>query len=308
MALAKRVDVDIEDIIAEPVYESDELEYEIIKGRKHITKHKQTIDAVNSKKVKAAYCMVIGIDGEVKKTDLMTFEEIKKAWKMSKMHPVNEDGSIKKGSTHDDFLAEMCRRTVINRTCKPIINSSDDKHLKIAAMRSEVVEAEEDALLQIEEHANQEVIDVDTDTNQEQKAEKVEPIWDPYKSDIQQRYKGDKPDILKTECEERNIDISGLTHRQAHEKLLEVIAMGDHTQGPGEPGKGEQKANGLYVHCPIRKNQPRISIEICENACNEFQTCQTAQTAIAEALAEEKAREATALEAASKTEAAGPSF
>ena len=289
MALAKRVDPDIEDVIAEPVYESDELEYEIIKGRKHILKHKQTIDAVNSKKVKAAYCMVIGKDGEVKRIDLMTFEEIKKSWKKSKMEPVNKDGTIKAGSTHDDYLAEMCRRTVINRTCKPIINSSDDKHLKIAAMRSEVVEAEEDALLQIEEHANQEVIDVDNETEAEQKAEKIEPIWGPYKSEIQQRYGADKVNILKEECAVRNINIGGLTPREAHEKLLEVVAKeAEQAQGQGESPKEEQKANGNHwFFCP--EKQHRINIEVCENSCTEFATCKTAQDKIAELMAQEGA-------------------
>lgn len=288
MALAKRVDPDIEDIIAEPVYEADELEYEIIKGRKQIIKHKQSIDAVNSKNVKAAYCMVIDKNGEVKKTDLMTFEEIKKSWKKSKMEPVNKDGTIKAGSTHDDYLAEMCRRTVINRTCKPIINSSDDKHLKIAAMRSEVVEAEEDALLQIEEHANQEVIDIDKETEEEQKTEKIEPIWDPYKSEIQQRYGTDKAKILKEECAARNINVAGLTPREAHEKLLKVVAKeAEQAQGQGETPK-EQKANGNHwLFCPERKH--RINIEVCENSCKEFQTCQIAQDKIAELMAQDQA-------------------
>lgn len=239
MALAKRVDEKIEDIIAEPVYEGDTLEYEIVRGKKNIIKHTQTLEAVNAGKIKAAYCMVIGTGGEIIKTDLLTFEEIKKAWTKSKMHPVDNNGKIKAGSVHDEFTADMCRRTVINHACKPIINSSDDKHLKIAAMRSEVVEAEEEALVQIEEHANQEIIDIDSgpEDNEEEKAEKIESIWDPYKSEPQQRYGADKVNILKDECAVREIDIGGLLPREAHEKLLKAIKE---TQLEPENNKPEQ--------------------------------------------------------------------
>lgn len=166
-ALAKRIDPEIEDIIAETVYEGDDFQYEIVRGRKQILKHKQTIKSVNSGKILAAYCMVIDKNGEVKKTELMTFDEIKKAWAKSQMHPLNQDGSIKAGSTHDEFTAEMCRKTVINRTCKPIINSSNDKHLKIAAQRSEVVAAEQEATEQIEYNANQKVIDIESESEPE---------------------------------------------------------------------------------------------------------------------------------------------
>ena len=247
MALAKRVDERIEDIIAEPVYETDTLEYEIVKGKKQIVKHTQTIEAVNSGKVKAAYCHVIDKNGEIQKTDILTFEEIKKAWKKSSMHPVNKDGSIVAGSTHDDFTADMCRKTVINHACKPIINSSNDKHLKIAAMRSEVVQAEEDALLQIEEHANQEVIDIEPEGNGQGEGKKEEDKESP------KRRRPKKEETPKQEPVNQTVN-----------------------------GK-------LYVHCPIRKNQPRIDIEICQETCKTCSTCKTAQNAIAEAMKKEQA-------------------
>ncbi|MCK4240851.1 MAG: recombinase RecT [Candidatus Atribacteria bacterium] len=269
MALAKRVNTDIEDIIAEPVYESDELEYEIIKGRKHIIKHKQTIDAVNSKKVKAVYCMVIDKNGEVKKTDLMTFEEVKKSWEKSKMEPVNKDGSIKAGSVHDEFTAEMVRKTIINRTCKPIINSSDDKHLKIAAMRSEIVEAEEEALVQIEEHANQEIIDIEPDTKEEEKENKSQgsvSTWDPCTSEIQKRYGADKAKILEEECGRRNINISGFTYQQAHDVLLKAIK--EQAQEQVKESKEERKAPPFAIkHCP--KTGEKVDVTYCEKECED---------------------------------------
>ncbi|MBU0977971.1 MAG: recombinase RecT [Nanoarchaeota archaeon] len=269
MALAKRVDENIDDIIAEPVYEADTLEYEIIKGRKQIVKHRQTIEAVNSRKIKAAYCMVIDKNGEIIKTDLLTFEEIKKAWEKSPVHPVEKDGNIKKGSVHDEFIADMCRRTVINHACKPIINSSDDKHLKLAAMRSEVIEAEEEALTQIEDHANRDIIDIDEEPEENPKEKKdstiVKPIWDPYKSELQQWYKGDKPDILAAECKTRNINISGLTHRQAHAALLTAIKEPEQKQE--NPSTIKEKT--FIKHCPDTGEKTRISF--CEEKCKSSQ-------------------------------------
>ena len=184
-ALAKRVDPDISEIVAEPVYEGDEFEFEIVRGKKQVVKHKQTIESINSKKVKAGYCMVIGHNGDVKKTEIMTFDEIKKAWAKSKMNPIGQDGKVKIGSTHDEFMAEMVRKTVINRTCKPIFNSSDDKYLRMAAVRSEIVEAEEEAQAEIDANANAgPVIDIEPEPEKEpvpdeKEVAKVEPITIP---------------------------------------------------------------------------------------------------------------------------------
>lgn len=161
MAVAKMVDDTIADIIAEVVYDGDEFEFEIVRGRKEITKHKQTLESINSKKIKAAYCMIIDYDGQIKKTEIMTFDEIKQAWKQSQMNPVDEKGQIKSGSTHDKFMAEMAKKTVINKTCKPIINSSSDSHLlRKSAARSDEIRAEVEVAEEIEENANTTPIDI----------------------------------------------------------------------------------------------------------------------------------------------------
>ncbi len=158
MALAKRVDKTIEDIVVEVVYEGDTFKYKINRGKKEIVEHEQSIENVDGKKIIAAYCMIIDKNDEVKKTEIMTIDEIKQAWKQSPMHPVDEKGNIKVGSTHDKFTADMCLKTVINKTCKPIINSSNDNHLfRRAANRSVEVMMEEE----IAEKANREIIDIE---------------------------------------------------------------------------------------------------------------------------------------------------
>jgi recombination protein RecT len=163
-ALAMRADDSIGDIIAEPVWEGDEFEYEIDRGKKRVVKHKQTLDSIDSKKPKGAYCLVLDHQGNVMKTEIMTFEQIKAAWKKSQMRPVQDNGQIKTGSTHAEFMDEMIRKTVINRTCKPIINSSSDANLFRSANRAEQIQAQAEAEVTAEQYANQgEVIDAEVE-------------------------------------------------------------------------------------------------------------------------------------------------
>jgi recombination protein RecT len=162
MALAKRVDDTIQDVYAEVVYEGDTFRYRINRGKKEITEHEQALENVDSKKIRAAYCMIIDQDGQVRKTEIMTIDEIKQAWAQSQMKPIDEKGNIKPGTTHDKFTAEMCKKTVINKACKPIINSSSDSYLfRRAVNRSSEIAAEVEAEEEIAANANKETIDIE---------------------------------------------------------------------------------------------------------------------------------------------------
>ncbi len=160
MAVAQEVDENIAEIIAEVVYEGDVFKYRLNRGKKEITEHEQSLENINGKKIKAAYCIIVYQDGETK-TTIMTFEEIKQAWQQSKMRPIDEKGQLKAGSTHDKFTAEMAKKTVINRACKPIINSSSDSNLfkEIYNRTSEII-AEDDVAQEVAENANKEPIDI----------------------------------------------------------------------------------------------------------------------------------------------------
>jgi recombination protein RecT len=164
MAVAKRVNPEILDIVAQVVYEPDIFKYRIDPrtGKKEITEHEQTLEAVDSKKIKAAYCLVIDQKEKVIKTEIMTYEQIKQAWKQSKTYPIDDKGNIKTGSTHDKFTAEMCMKTVINKVCKPLINSSDDKSLKIVRKIGQDEESMIDADVSAEIEANANTIPLET--------------------------------------------------------------------------------------------------------------------------------------------------
>lgn len=162
MAVTKQIDDTIQEIIAEVVYEGDVFKYRLNRGKKEITEHEQCLENISGKKIKAAYCMIIDIDGQVKKTEIMTWEEIKQAWKQSQMHPVDDKGNVKVGSTHDKFTSEMCKKTVINKACKPIINSSSDSYLfRQSFNRADGVAAEAEVAREIAENANSETIDIE---------------------------------------------------------------------------------------------------------------------------------------------------
>jgi recombination protein RecT len=154
MHLAKSVDERIDDIYAEVVYGGDEFEYEISLGKKIIKKHAQSIKNVNKFDIVAAYAIIAYKDGTTT-TTIMTFEEIKQSWKQSKMNPFDEEGKIKATSTHGKFTAEMAMRTVINKACKPIVNSSSDKNLMAKfATENDLENAQMEAQEEIENNAN----------------------------------------------------------------------------------------------------------------------------------------------------------
>jgi len=144
MLLAKRVRPDIAEIRAQVVYKGDEFETEFRNGRIVVTKHKQNIENVRPDNIVAAYCVVVDKEDNVIKTEIMSISQIKQAWRKSKNSPVLPDGTLRKGTAHEEFTEEMCKRTVINRACKAIINSSGDMHLIEAATRAEIVQAEEE--------------------------------------------------------------------------------------------------------------------------------------------------------------------
>jgi len=183
MHVAKTVCTDIEDIYYDVVYSDDVFEYEKSRGRTIITKHSQKLGNISANKLVAAYCTILYKDGTENST-IMTLEECKQSWKKSKMGAVNANGEINEKSTHGQFTADMMMRTVVNKACKPIINSSSDSSIMIARKLDSTVHqiaVEEE----VQENANSVFIDigderpteVDTETGEviEQPAEQAAP-------------------------------------------------------------------------------------------------------------------------------------
>lgn len=151
------------DIYAQVVYKGDEFLYEINRGRKRILKHVQSLDNVDNANIIAAYCVIEFPDERPDYTEIMTLEQIKKSWLMSKMNPFDDKGNIKPTSTHGKYTDEMCKKTVINRACKAYINSSDDTNLLIKRHfnRTDEERIEAEVADEIDKNANKDFIDVE---------------------------------------------------------------------------------------------------------------------------------------------------
>lgn len=119
--LAKRV-ADAKEIKANAIYENDVFEYEVnpANGRKKVTKHEQKMDNLDHEKVRGAYAIITYNDGSVD-TEIMNIKQIRQAW--------NQGAAKGNSPAHKNFTDEMAKKTVINRACKNIINSSDDADL-----------------------------------------------------------------------------------------------------------------------------------------------------------------------------------
>ncbi|MGE6260903.1 recombinase RecT [Heyndrickxia sporothermodurans] len=166
MAVTKRV-AGVKEINAMPIYEGDEVNYEVKNGKIIDLSHKQKFGNINKEKIIGAYCTIITKDNEVY-TELMTIEELRKAWSKAQFWG-KDQATEKKGSTHDEFKQEMAKKTVINRACKKFLNSSDDSSLVMEHFnRSD--EAVEEARVheEIQQNANSEIIDVEYEVDPEE--------------------------------------------------------------------------------------------------------------------------------------------
>ena len=161
-AVALRVDPQLDDVFAEVVYKGDKLVYTIDRGRRVIERHEQKFENIDDDNIVGAYAVALGKDGEVRRSEIMTMDQLMQAWKQSKMYPVTDKGVIKADSTHGKFTSEMAKKTVIGRLAKHIINSSNDADLVIkAAKRTDDDAAAAEAQEDVDEYGNAgEVIDI----------------------------------------------------------------------------------------------------------------------------------------------------
>jgi len=152
--VAKMVNENVIDFSAQPIYEGDEIDYEIKDGKKYIKSHKQKFQDINKANIIGVYCIVKQQDGD-NYAIIMTMAEIQEAWKKSPTKPFDDNGNLKPASTHAQYTAEMACKTVIGRTCKHIINSSDDHNIVTKyAIENDNDIAKATAEIEIEENAN----------------------------------------------------------------------------------------------------------------------------------------------------------
>lgn len=168
MAVAKMVQPLIDDFSYAAVYEGDTFKYGIKNGKKTVLEHEQDLGNVDKKGILGAYAIALNKAGDPLRSEIMTIDEIKQAWKQSKMNPIKENGDVKDDSTHGKFTADMAMKTVVNKLCKAIVNASSDKSILLERMnRAEDLSDRAAVEAEIDDQANTgEVIDI---TSAEQK-------------------------------------------------------------------------------------------------------------------------------------------
>lgn len=140
-------------INAEIIYDGDTFKYHIENGMKVIDVHEQDFMNIDNDKIKGAYAVALMDDGR-KVVEVMNINQLKKAWNQ-RMGGLKEDAN----STHMKFKDQMAKKTVINRLCKLIGNTSTDGNIsEISDRLDEVAEVDmvaEDVAYDIENNANQ---------------------------------------------------------------------------------------------------------------------------------------------------------
>ena len=133
---------------------------------KIIDVHEQDFMNIDNDKILGAYAVAIMDDGR-KVVEVMNINQLKKAWNQ-RMGGLKEDAS----STHMKFKDQMAKKTVINRLCKLIGNTSTDGNIsEISDRLDEVAEVDmvaEDVAYEIENKDNQVDFEEVVETQDEQ--------------------------------------------------------------------------------------------------------------------------------------------
>lgn len=158
IAIAERVKPGIM-VAFQVIYKGDVCEYEIERGLKRVVTHKQKLENVKPENILGAYCEVYDEDGALFRSEIMTYDRIKQSWAMSKTYSYNV--ANKKEGTHQTYADSMCLRTVIRKTCLPIINKSNDAQLLAAVKRQDELSAEVEIEAEAAEHANKEPLAIE---------------------------------------------------------------------------------------------------------------------------------------------------
>lgn len=122
LAIAKRV-AGLEEVKAFVIYEGDEfeMEFNLDDLTMQLKTYKPNPLNVNLEKITGAFAIPIFKDGTRGDLVYMSYQQIKNSW--------NQGYAKGNSGAHKNFTDEMCKKTIITRVCKTLINSSDDGDL-----------------------------------------------------------------------------------------------------------------------------------------------------------------------------------
>lgn len=123
IALAKRANPDIVEIKAFLIYDGGvfKQEFNVDTGRYLLAEYGTPFETIDIEKIRGGFGAIFYKDGTVVYDEPMTMSQIRNSWEMG----------YGKGDTkaHNKFTDQMAKKTIIQRTCKPIIESSSDLYL-----------------------------------------------------------------------------------------------------------------------------------------------------------------------------------
>jgi len=158
--VAKSVNPAIADIRAQCIFENDTIDINLKDGKTIVRDHKISFPDMANSNIIGAYVLAIGVDESILFSDLMTMDEIKQSWRQSKIKIIDDDDNLISTTTHARFSIEMAKRTVINRLCKRIINTSNDQALLESYRKTrDEQNAAQTIADEIEEYGNKKVLD-----------------------------------------------------------------------------------------------------------------------------------------------------
>lgn len=131
LAIAKRVS-NLKDVKAFVIYDGDEFEteFDLDTLSLKIKTYKPNIKNVDLTKITGAFAVPVFKDGTKGDAVYMSIGQIKNSW--------NQGYAKGNSGAHKNFTDEMCKKTIITRVCKTLINASDDGDLVDTYSTSEV--------------------------------------------------------------------------------------------------------------------------------------------------------------------------
>lgn len=114
---AKR-DTNIQSVHAQVIYDGDNFVYTVDEnGDYQLVKHETSIENMDINKIKGAYAVVVNKDGS-RHLEIMTMDMIRKAW--------GQGAARGNSGAHTNFTDQMCKKTIISRACKVVLDSTSD--------------------------------------------------------------------------------------------------------------------------------------------------------------------------------------
>lgn len=127
-------------IVADVAHEGDKYEWDVNQlGERYITRI--TTDPIENmgKPYKFGFCNIYDTEGNLMASTTMSWANIEASWAQSKTYKFDD-------SPHKKFPEEMSKRTLINRACKNILNSSTESIATIVAAFNQTTDSEYEAV------------------------------------------------------------------------------------------------------------------------------------------------------------------